>query len=56
MRTSRRTALRSGLILPTMQVEGWEHLPKRTEAAVYIANHQSFLVCSLELLRQCPSW
>jgi hypothetical protein len=32
------------LICP--QVEGWENLPAKDEAAVYISNHQSFLVGS----------
>lgn len=33
-----------------LQVDGWDNLPKNTEAAVYIANHQSFLVCTSCLL------
>ena len=27
-----------------MQVEGREHLPRPDEPAVYVANHQSFMV------------
>ena len=33
-----------------LQVEGREHLPQPNEAAVYVANHQSFMVRGLQIL------